>query len=149
MHTATSASAPSQSQSVLPGTFVKPGVGTTICAAMLPLPHSVAQPVDVNLAPAPMVKAVTATADEARTFAEGDPFYQKGLRSFEVHEWVFMEGSMTVTLNFAENTISVTTHHALIPIDRKKAVNCFQRRISCKASALSASAISAWRSASI
>ncbi len=50
----------------------------------------------------------TATADEARSFAEGDPFYQKGLRSFEIHEWVFMEGSMTVTLNFAENTLSVT-----------------------------------------
>ena len=39
---------------------------------------------------------------------EGDPFYQKGLRSFEIHEWIFMEGSMTVTLNFAENTLSVT-----------------------------------------
>ena len=28
----------------------------------------------------------TATAGEARSFAEGDPFYQKGLRSFEIHE---------------------------------------------------------------
>ena len=50
----------------------------------------------------------TETAVEARRFAEGDPFYQKGLRSFEIHEWIFMEGSMTVTLNFAENTLSVT-----------------------------------------
>jgi uncharacterized protein YciI len=50
----------------------------------------------------------TATAVEARNFAEGDPFYQKGLRSFEIHEWIFMEGSMTVTLNFAENALSVT-----------------------------------------
>jgi uncharacterized protein YciI len=50
----------------------------------------------------------TATADEARRYAEGDPFYQNGLRSFEIHEWVFMEGSMTVTLNFAEGTLSVT-----------------------------------------
>jgi uncharacterized protein YciI len=49
----------------------------------------------------------TATADEARRYAEGEPFYQKGLRSFEIHEWVFMEGSMTVTLNFAEGTLSV------------------------------------------
>ena len=50
----------------------------------------------------------TATAVEARSFAEGDPFYQKGLRSFEINEWIFMEGSMTVTLNFAENALSVT-----------------------------------------
>jgi len=27
--------------------------------------------------------------------------------SFEIHEWLFMEGSMTVTLNFAEGTLSV------------------------------------------
>src|SRR5947208_10187626 len=46
-------------------------------------------------------KPVVAAA-EARRYAEGEPFYQKGLRSFEIHEWVFMEGSMTVTLNFAE-----------------------------------------------
>ena len=41
---------------------------------------------------------------EARSFAHGELWYQKGLRSFEIHEWVFLEGSMTVTLNFAKNT---------------------------------------------
>ena len=50
----------------------------------------------------------TATADDARRYMEGEPFYQKGLRSFAIHEWVLMEGSMTVTLNFAEGTLSVT-----------------------------------------
>jgi hypothetical protein len=45
-----------------------------------------------------------ATADEARSFAEGEPLYPKALRSFEIREWVFLEGSMTVTLNFVENT---------------------------------------------
>ena len=39
--------------------------------------------------------------------------YRKGLRSFEFHEWVFLEGSMTVTLNFAENTLSVTQYTTL------------------------------------
>jgi hypothetical protein len=29
---------------------------------------------------------------------------RKGLHSFKIHEWVFLEGSMTVTLNFAKNT---------------------------------------------
>ena len=78
----------------------------------------------------------TATADEARSFAKGDPFYQKGLRSCRS----FMEGSMTVTLNFAENTLSVTN---ILRFDSHRS-NGFQRRISCKPSALSASAISAW-----
>jgi hypothetical protein len=50
----------------------------------------------------------TATADDARRYMEREPFYQKGLRSFEIHEWIFMEGSMTVTLNFAESALSVT-----------------------------------------
>jgi hypothetical protein len=39
--------------------------------------------------------------------------FRKGLRSFEIHEWVFLEGSMTVTLNFAENTLSVTQYTTL------------------------------------
>ena len=39
--------------------------------------------------------------------------YRKGLRRFEFHEWVFLEGSMTVTLNFAENTLSVTQYTTL------------------------------------
>jgi uncharacterized protein YciI len=49
----------------------------------------------------------TATADEARRYMEAEPFSQAGLRTFQVHEWVFMEGSMTVTLNFAESGLSV------------------------------------------
>ena len=49
----------------------------------------------------------TASADEARSFAEKDPFYVHGLRKFEVKEWMLMEGSMTVTLNFAERTLDV------------------------------------------
>ena len=35
-----------------------------------------------------------------------------GLRSFEFHEWVFLDSSMTVTLNFAENMLSVTQYAA-------------------------------------
>ena len=49
----------------------------------------------------------TASATEARNFAEKDPFYLHGLRDFDVKEWIFMEGSMTVTLNFAESTLGV------------------------------------------
>jgi uncharacterized protein len=49
----------------------------------------------------------TATADEARRLAERDPFYIHGLRDFEVCEWMLMEGSMTVTLDFAQCRLSV------------------------------------------
>jgi uncharacterized protein YciI len=49
----------------------------------------------------------TATATEARSIAEKDPFYLHGLRDFDVKEWIFMEGSMSFTLNFAECTLSV------------------------------------------
>jgi uncharacterized protein YciI len=49
----------------------------------------------------------TASATEARNLAEKDPFYLHGLRDFDVKEWIFMEGSMTVTLNFAESTLGV------------------------------------------
>ena len=49
----------------------------------------------------------TSTAEEARKYAEKDPFYIRGLRTIEVKEWMLMEGSMTVTLNFAERTLDV------------------------------------------
>jgi uncharacterized protein YciI len=49
----------------------------------------------------------TASAEEARRFAEQDPFYVHGLRAFEVRPWMLMEGSLTVTLNFAEGTLRV------------------------------------------
>ena len=50
----------------------------------------------------------TATVAEARSLAEKDPFYLHGLRDFDIKEWIFMEGSMTVTLNFAECTLGVS-----------------------------------------
>jgi uncharacterized protein YciI len=49
----------------------------------------------------------TATSDEARGFAEKDPFYLHGLRRFEIKEWMLMEGAMRVTLNFANRTLQV------------------------------------------
>jgi uncharacterized protein YciI len=49
----------------------------------------------------------TADATQARNFAEQDPFYIRGLREIEVKEWMLMEGSMTITLNFAERTLDL------------------------------------------
>jgi len=50
----------------------------------------------------------TATAAEARQFAERDPFYVHGFRDIEVREWMLMEGSMTLTLDFAQRSLSVS-----------------------------------------
>jgi uncharacterized protein YciI len=49
----------------------------------------------------------TATVEEARAFAEKDPFYVHGLRQFAIKDWMLMEGAMRVTLNFAERTLDL------------------------------------------
>jgi uncharacterized protein YciI len=49
----------------------------------------------------------TATAQDARNYAEKDPFYIQGLRKIEIREWMLMEGAMRVTLNFAERRLEV------------------------------------------
>jgi uncharacterized protein YciI len=49
----------------------------------------------------------TATAEEARQLAQRDPFYLHGLREVEVREWMLMEGSMKITLDFAQCRLTV------------------------------------------
>lgn len=48
-----------------------------------------------------------ASADEARTIAEADPFVAHGLRTFEVREWTVMEGTLGLTVNFSDQSIQV------------------------------------------
>lgn len=50
----------------------------------------------------------SASAEEARTIAERDPFYVNGLRTFEVREWTLMEGALTLRVNFSDQTIALT-----------------------------------------
>ncbi len=45
--------------------------------------------------------------DEARRLGEADPFFVAGLRTFEVCEWTLMEGSLGITVNFSDQTVSV------------------------------------------
>jgi uncharacterized protein len=47
-------------------------------------------------------------AEEARTLAEGDPFFINKLRTFELKEWTVMEGSLGLRVNFSNQTIEVT-----------------------------------------
>ena len=49
----------------------------------------------------------TASAEEARAIAERDPFYVNGLRSFEVREWTLMEGSLTLRVNFSDQSFQL------------------------------------------
>jgi hypothetical protein len=48
-----------------------------------------------------------ASAEEARTLAERDPFYVNGLRTFEVREWTLMEGSISLRANYSDQSIEV------------------------------------------
>jgi uncharacterized protein YciI len=47
-------------------------------------------------------------ANEARTFAEADPFFINGVRTFEIKEWTVMEGTLGVRVNLSDQTIEVT-----------------------------------------
>ena len=48
-----------------------------------------------------------ATIEDARAIAERDPFVTKGLRDFDLREWMLMEGSIGLTLNCSDRTIAL------------------------------------------
>ena len=48
-----------------------------------------------------------ASAAEARRIAEADPFFVRGLRTFQVKEWTVMEGSVGLTVSFSDQSIEV------------------------------------------
>jgi hypothetical protein len=49
----------------------------------------------------------SANAAEAQKFAEADPFFVAGLRTFEVREWTVMEGSFGLTVNFSDQSFEI------------------------------------------
>jgi hypothetical protein len=48
-----------------------------------------------------------ASAEEARSIAQADPFFVNGLRTFEVREWTLMEGSLGLKVNFSDQSVEV------------------------------------------
>jgi uncharacterized protein len=40
--------------------------------------------------------------DEAKVFANSDPFVIAGARTYDIREWTLMEGSIGITLNFSD-----------------------------------------------
>jgi hypothetical protein len=47
-------------------------------------------------------------AAEARQIAEAEPFFVRGLRSFELKEWTVMEGTLGVRVNLSDQSVEVT-----------------------------------------
>lgn len=45
--------------------------------------------------------------DEARAFAQGDPFVANGLRTFELKEWTVMEGALSLRVNLSDQSVEV------------------------------------------
>lgn len=44
---------------------------------------------------------------EAREIATNDPFVKNGVRSFTMREWLVMEGSFSVRVNFSDRSIEI------------------------------------------
>lgn len=45
---------------------------------------------------------------EARAIAERDPFVKNGVRGFSIREWMVMEGSFSVRVNFSDRSIDIS-----------------------------------------
>ena len=45
--------------------------------------------------------------DEAKVFANSDPFVIAGARSYEIREWTLMEGRIGISLDFSDNSYRI------------------------------------------
>jgi uncharacterized protein YciI len=45
--------------------------------------------------------------DEARVFANSDPFVIAGARTYEIREWTLMEGTFGITVGFSDGTYRI------------------------------------------
>ena len=45
---------------------------------------------------------------EAREIAERDPFIRNGVRGYAIREWMVMEGSFSVRVNFSDRSIDIS-----------------------------------------
>lgn len=49
-----------------------------------------------------------ASEDEARELAKRDPFVINGIRTFTLKPWMVMEGSLSVSVNFSDQTARIS-----------------------------------------
>jgi hypothetical protein len=45
--------------------------------------------------------------DEARVFANSDPFVIAGARTYDIREWTLMEGSIGITVGFSDGSLRI------------------------------------------
>jgi uncharacterized protein len=45
--------------------------------------------------------------DEAKVFANSDPFVSAGARTYDIREWTLMEGRIGISLDFSDNTYRI------------------------------------------
>jgi len=48
-----------------------------------------------------------ASEEDARELANRDPFVINGIRTFTIKPWIVMEGSLSVTVNFSDQTAKI------------------------------------------
>ncbi len=48
-----------------------------------------------------------ASAEEARAIMQSDPFILNGAYTFELREWMVMEGSISLNINFSDQSVKV------------------------------------------
>ncbi len=69
-----------------------------------------AGPMEAEEADKPRTGMIIVRADsfeQAREIAMGDPFHAEGLREFEIWNWSMNEGSLTITVNYSDQSASV------------------------------------------
>jgi uncharacterized protein YciI len=63
---------------------------------------------DSNLPEAGMFVLRAGSFEEAEAIAEGDPLHAAGLRTFTLQKWRLNEGSITVKINYSDQTCEIT-----------------------------------------
>jgi uncharacterized protein len=63
---------------------------------------------DSNLPEAGMFVLRAGSFEEAEAIAKGDPLHAAGLRTFTLQKWRLNEGSITVKINYSDQTCEIT-----------------------------------------
>ena len=45
--------------------------------------------------------------EEARKIADAEPYFRDGLRTYTLHRWKLNEGSMSFTVNYSDQSVSI------------------------------------------
>lgn len=64
-------------------------------------------PFDMGVSGDGMTILRVGSADEARAIAERDPFVVNNIRTFEIREWILMEGSFGINVNFSDRSVTI------------------------------------------